>query len=272
MQSAAFSGASAEITAELETKIKVFLASADMNDAPPKTSRDMHRLIREILGNPDPYRQVKEEYNALAMQMRPGLEHIVINSADPLETAIRISIAGNVIDFGTHHDFDLSRDVNDVLKKEFAVFDYAELKGALSGTNEVLFLGDNTGEVVFDALLLSEIKKRYGCTIKYAVKASPILNDALREDALFAGIDEYAEIIDSGADSPGIVPDYASDEFRELLFSSKLIISKGQGNFEALNTLKLPVFFMLKLKCPVVAGYSGHPEGSILMMKGKNTL
>ncbi len=266
------SGASEELKKEISEKISEFLSRADMDDTPPKTSRDMHRIIRGMLRNPDPYKKVKDEYNQLAMRMKPGLQHIINNSADPLETAIRISIAGNVIDFGTHHDFDLSRDVNDVLKKKFAVFDYEELKAALSANSDVLFLGDNTGEIVFDVLLLERIKKTYGSTIKYAVKTSPILNDALKEDALFAGIQEYAEIIDSGADSPGIVPEYASEEFRRLLYSAPLIISKGQGNFEALNTLKLPVFFMLKLKCPVVADYSGMPEGGILLMKNKNTL
>jgi len=120
---------------------------------------------------------------------------------------------------------------------------------------------------VFDRVLIEEIKDRFGSSIIYAVKESPIINDATEEDAVFAGIDRLAEIMSTGCNSPGIVLEYCSDRFLELYAKSRLIISKGQGNFETLNAEKRQIFFLFKIKCDVVAAFTGLKNGSILIKK-----
>ncbi|HRU38907.1 MAG TPA: ARMT1-like domain-containing protein, partial [Candidatus Goldiibacteriota bacterium] len=237
------------------------------SDSPPMISRNMHVIIRKMLDDPDPYRKVKDKYNRLAMSMYPFLKEKVRNSRDPLLTAVRTAIAGNVIDFGSQLEFELDSDVNDVLTKEFAVFDYEALKESLAAERDILYLGDNTGETVFDRVLIEEIIGRFGSRIKYAVKEGPIINDATREDAVFAGLDKVAEIVSTGCNSPGIVLEYCSGEFLELYKNSRLIISKGQGNFETLNAEKRPIYFLFKIKCDVVAAFTGLKNGSILIKK-----
>jgi hypothetical protein len=249
-------------------EVEKFLQGVSLSDTPPKTSRNMHVIIRKLLDNPDPYKVLKDKYNNIAMSMYPFLKEKVKNSKDRLLTAVRIAIAGNVIDFGAQLEFELDKDVNDVLYKDFAVFDYDAFRESLKNNREVLYLGDNTGETVFDRILIEEILEIYGSEIQYAVKESPIINDATREDAVFAGIDKHAEIISTGCNSPGIVLEYCTKGFMDIYNSSGLIISKGQGNFETLNAEKRPIFFLFKIKCDVVAAFAGLPNGSILLKQG----
>jgi damage-control phosphatase, subfamily I len=209
-------------------EVEKFLQAVKLSDSPPKTSRNMHIIIRKFLDNPDPYKTLKNKYNELALSMYPFLEEKVKHSKDRLLTAIRIAIAGNVIDFGAQLEFELDKDINDVLYRDFAVFDYEAFKKALEKEKNILYVGDNTGETVFDRILIEEITEKYGTKIQYAVKESPIINDATREDAVFAGIDKSAEIISSGCNSPGIVLEYCGKEFMGIYNSAKLIISKGQ--------------------------------------------
>jgi len=251
-------------------EVERFLQSVKLTDSPPKTSRNMHVIIRKLLKNPDPYKSLKDKYNQLALSMYPVLSEKVKHSKDRLLTAVRIAIAGNVIDFGAQLEFELNSDINDVLCRDFAVFDYEAFKRALERKKYILYLGDNTGETVFDRILIEELAGQYGSKIRYAVKESPIINDATREDAVLAGIDNYAEIISSGCNSPGIVLEYCSKEFMDIYSSAKLIISKGQGNFETLNAEPRPVFFLFKVKCGVVAAFMKLPNGSIVLKEAQN--
>jgi uncharacterized protein with ATP-grasp and redox domains len=269
IQAARLSGKSEDARKKTADEVEKFLQSVSLSDAPPKISRNMHVIIRKFLDNPDPYKSLKDKYNTLALSMYPLLKEKVVHSKDRLLTAVRIAIAGNVIDFGSQVEFELDKDISDVLSRDFAVFDYEEFKKYLEKEKHILYLGDNTGETVFDRILIEEIMRVYGSKIQYAVKESPIINDATREDAEFAGIDKYAEIISSGCNSPGLVLEYCSKEFMDIYSSAKFIISKGQGNFETLNAEKRPLFFLFKVKCDVVARFIGLANGSIILKQGK---
>ena len=265
IQAAKFAGASEQRQKEIADKIEEYLKNINMQDTPPKTSRNMHIDIRKLLNNNDPYKIVKDKYNTIALSMYEKLKDIVKKSKDRLLTSLRIAIAGNVIDFGAQIEFELEQDIKEVLTKDFAIFNYEKLKEKLKKEKEILYLGDNTGETVFDRIFIEELKKIYNSKIIYAVKESPIINDATKEDAVFAGLDKLTEIVSTGCNSPGIVLEYCNREFLELFNKSNLIISKGQGNFEALEQEKRPVFFLFKIKCNVVAQYLGVPKESIVL-------
>jgi len=265
IQAAKFAGASEQRQKEIADKIEEYLKNINMQDTPPKTSRNMHIEIRKLLNNEDPYKIVKDKYNTIALSMYEKLKDIVKKSKDRLLTSLRIAIAGNVIDFGAQIEFELEQDIKEVLTKDFAIFNYEKLKEKLKKEKEILYLGDNTGETVFDRIFIEELKKIYNSKIIYAVKESPIINDATKEDAVFAGLDKLTEIVSTGCNSPGIVLEYCNREFLELFNKSNLIISKGQGNFEALEQEKRPVFFLFKIKCNVVAQYLGVPKESIVL-------
>lgn len=235
--------------------------TVSMQATAPEIGRMVYRVDSEVAGVQDPYKKMKQEHIEETKSIYPELEKIVANSNDPLLTAIRIAIAGNVIDLGVTKSFDIVKDVKSILKQEFAILDYSAFKIQLEKTKNILYIGDNVGESVFDKILIKALKK----PVKYAVRSIPIINDVTMEDAIASGLDEVAELIDSGCESPGINLNQSSPEFLDLFHTSDFIISKGQGNFEGLSDCKKQVFFLLKAKCKIISDHLGVEEGSIIL-------
>lgn len=213
----------------------------------------IHRLIKKETGTYDPYKKQKYLSNKMALEFLPQAGEILDNS---LESYIKISIIGNMIDFGA---FQLNKDIKSLMKialnNNLKINDTDKLELALNKYDEVLYLVDNTGEIVFDKFLLKKLKE-YNIHITVAVKDKPIVNDACIEDAVNVGLDEYADIVSTGEDTVGIVYSEISDDFKEIFDRSKFIISKGLGNFEGLTELDLSdkeVFYLACAKCPVTA-------------------
>lgn len=242
-------------------RLSQIIPGFDLERKPPEMGRDIYALVREITGNPDPFKELKDRFNQIALRLYPDLKKRVKDSADPLLTAIRFSIAGNVIDFGTPNSFDIENEISKILEKDFFIFDYEKFKNALDNTSQVLYLADNAGEVVFDKILIEELHK----DIIYVVREEPIINDALIEDALFCGIDKIARVISSGSDAPGTVLELCSKDFLDIYNNADLIISKGQGNFEALSEEMRPIFFLFKAKCSCIAEDISCKMGDIIL-------
>lgn len=260
------------IATDDEKKIKRLLDEVGMalkdiplECTPPEAGILIYGKVREISGVFDPYRETKIENTEKALSLYPRLKKLVRESTDPLLTAIRIAIAGNVIDFGVNENFDIEKEVEETLQKEFAIFDYESFKERLGQVDKVLYLGDNAGESVFDKILIEELKK----PVTYAVREIPVINDVTWDDALMAGLDEVATIISSGTNAPGTILKTCSSEFMEIYENSDMVISKGQGNYEALSEDKRPIFFLLKVKCHVIASDLDVKEGDIVL-KGIN--
>ena len=236
-----------------------------MQATPAETGAKVYHIVSKITGVADPYKEIKQQHILETKAIYPELEQIVADSDDRLLTAIKIAIAGNVIDLGVNKAFDIVSDVKFILEQDFAIFDYDAFKKQLAKSKNILYLGDNVGESVFDILLIKELKR----PVKYAVRAIPIINDVTREDAIASGIDEVAEIVDSGCKSPGVILDQSSPEFREQFNTADIIISKGQGNFEGLSGCNRQVFFLLKAKCGIIADHLGVEEGAIVLKEHK---
>jgi uncharacterized protein with ATP-grasp and redox domains len=242
-------------------EVGMMLRDIPLESTPPESGRLIYHKIAEITGNPDPYREIKNETTKKALSLYPSLKSRVEKSSDRLLAAIRVAIAGNVIDLGAHWDFDLEQEIEEVFNKDFAICDYDAFKECLNSANEILYIGDNAGECVFDRILIEEMKK----PVVYVVRDVPIINDAIYEDAVQAGIDKVASILSSGTDAPGTILKKCSAEFKEVYNNSKLIISKGQGNYEALSGEGHPIYFLLKAKCHVIANNIGVNEGDIVL-------
>jgi uncharacterized protein with ATP-grasp and redox domains len=194
------------------------------------------------------------------------LKSLLSEAGNALETAVRLSIAGNIIDAGPNRGFDLRATVERVLSEPFGIEDLEALRDALSRASRVLYLADNAGETVFDRLMIETI----GVPVLYAVKGGPVLNDATLEDALEAGIEGAAHIISTGSNAPGTVLEQCSMEFREVYEGAELIIAKGQANYETLSGEGPKLFFLLQAKCPVIAAHLRVPVGSIVLKRGEN--
>jgi uncharacterized protein with ATP-grasp and redox domains len=255
-----------------EKKIKLLLDEVGMmlrdiplESSPPESGRLIYRKVSEITGNSDPYKEMKEESTKKGLSLYPSLKDHVEKSNDKLLTAIRIAIAGNVIDFGANRDFDIEKEIDAALERDFAIFDYGSFRDRLEGADEILFIGDNAGECVFDRILIETMKK----PVVYVVREVPVINDATYEDAVQAGLDKVATIISSGTDAPGTILNTCSAEFKQVFESAGFIISKGQGNYEALSNEEKSIFFLLKVKCHVIADHIGLAEDDIILKEIK---
>ncbi len=236
------------------------LQEVDPSSRPPDIAARMHKLIRNLTKCGDPYLELKQTSTKNALSLYTELKRKISESKNPFDTAVRLSIAGNIIDFGTGSDFDLPSVIQRVLTQPYAIDHTVELKEEISNSETILFLADNAGETVFDRLLIETIEKH----VIYAVKDAPVLNDATIEDALMAGLDRAAEVISCGARSPGTILNQCSEEFINIYEQAVLVIAKGQGNYEALSEEKKNIFFLLQAKCDVLARDLGVPVGSII--------
>ena len=232
-----------------------------LENTPPETGEFIYGKIKEITGIDDPYREIKKSNIREALSMYPALKNMLDKSVDQLLTAIRLAIAGNVIDLGVKKEFNLKHDIEKILEQEFAIFHYEEFKKRLSNASSILYIGDNAGESVFDRILIEELGK----PVTYAVRGIPVINDVTMEDAVDSGLDEVAELISSGTTAPGAVLRLCNDDFIDRFENAEMIISKGQGNYESLSSVNKPVFFLLKAKCSIISRHLGVNKNDIVL-------
>ena len=255
---------------EIMNDILNFLAdnfSKDTNSN--RTGSMMHNIIKSKTCCEDPYFKEKIEGNEIALKYLPDVKDI-LKENDSLENYVKIAIIGNILDFGAFTlDDDIDAIIKDSLNEDLAIKDIGEFEDSLKKHDKVLYLVDNTGEIVFDKLLMAKIKE-YGLDITIAVKSEPILNDACMKEALEAGLDELGEIVEIGAGTVGYVDSEISDEFREIFNAHEFIISKGMGNYEGLTEIDLSdkeVFFLLCAKCNTIARDIGVNLKDMLLFK-----
>ncbi|MBU0676069.1 MAG: DUF89 family protein [Proteobacteria bacterium] len=227
------------------------LTDFDLDLSPPENAISLYRLLTEMSGCPDLFAELKRQSNRQTLEMLPDLRLKLATAPNPLEMAVRLAIAGNIIDYGALVDFDLQTVINRCQTAELKGTTFSQFNSDLRNARNILYLADNCGELAFDRLLIEQLDQ----PVTVAVKESPILNDALREDALFCRIDKVAEIISNGTACPGTPLGRCSKAFQQCFAEADLIISKGQGNFETLSEVRAPIYFLLMVKCPTVAAH-----------------
>lgn len=228
-------------------------AEMDIRQPPPVMGQQIHRLIRQITKKADPYRQQKHLSNELALRLYSELKRDVEEAPNPLQTALRLAIAGNILDFGVYSSLErgyVERGIAAALKADFDQRELPSFVNCVEEARDILYLGDNAGEIVFDRLLIEKLPRE---KVTFVVRGSPVVNDATMEDAEIAGLTELVDVIDNGSDGPGTILESCSPPFRERFDQADLIIAKGQGNYESLSGEDKRMFFVLKAKCPVIA-------------------
>ena len=232
----------------------------DLDLCPPLMGQHIHRLIREQTGSPDPYKSVKDLCNRYTLALYPEMDTMIGTSKNPFESAVRLAIAGNIIDFGANIAVDQAviRDAIEAATSEPLMGDVHALKDAVSSAQKILYLGDNSGEIVFDRLLIAKLPAG---RVIFAVRGGPIINDATMEDAEMTGMTDLVPVIDNGSDVPGTILEQCSTAVKEVFEAADLIIAKGQGNYETLSNSRKRIFFLLKAKCPVIAEHIGCRVG-----------
>jgi len=247
------------------------ISEMDLRGSPPAMGHKIHGFIRAHVGACDPYREMKDRSNELALELYPALKSRVEGSRDPLETAVRLAIAGNIMDVAVNGDVG---QINVEEAIEHALTSPLDcgmgcFASAVSAAKRILYLADNAGEIVLDRLLLERLPLK---KVTVAVRGAPVINDATMADAQVAGITEMAEVIDNGSDVPGTILEECSATFRRCFDEADLVIAKGQGNYETLSELDKDIFFVLKAKCPVIARDLGCEVGALVLRRSADAL
>jgi damage-control phosphatase, subfamily I len=229
----------------------------------PEYQRELQRKLRDLNGTDDPYKEEKIISNQVALELYQEWKPKVLAADDPFCLALRLALAGNVMDYGAGNQFDIKETISKVLQANFSIDDSSLLRQRIREANRILYLGDNAGEIVFDKLLIETIMHPY---VTYAVRGGPAINDATLEDSESTGMDLVADVISNGYDAPTTIVRKSSLEFQSHYESADLIISKGQGNYEGLMNEKDPrIFFLLMAKCDLIAENIGVPKGSFVV-------
>jgi uncharacterized protein with ATP-grasp and redox domains len=248
-------------------KVSMQIPKINLDITPPEIADSLYRIVEKVTRNSDPYERIKIEHINKALSLFPEMSNMVDNSKDPLKEAVKLSILGNSIDLGSTLDcVNVKKEFGNIRKSKFILRDLKVLKDRLGKVNSILFIGDNAGETVFDRPLV-ELLSKIVIKLIYAVKETPIINDATLNDAKRSGLE--CKIISTGSRIAGTLPEFCSDDFKKILFTSSLIIAKGQANYETLSNLDIPAFFLLKVKCLPISQDTEYPISTMLILKSK---
>ena len=216
----------------------------------PDLAREIHQIIKSETGFYDPYSKIKEHDLKAAKNIYSYLKEFLQSKENSLYWALKIAATGNNIDAAIYGSMNLEKCIENELNKEFSICDIEILQSKLITATNMLIIGDNTGETLFDKVM---IEKFSGLTVSYAVRSEPIINDVTKEDAYASGLGEVSNIVSTGCNAPGAILEDCNDEFIDIYNKSDIIISKGQGNFEALSEERGNIFFLFKAKCPMIS-------------------
>ncbi len=277
LDAARIAGVDEIVQKKIIDEVSKLIPDFPLEASPPEIGRTVYALVKGIIGVKDPFKEIKENNNKFALKLYPELKQEINNSEDRLLTAVKLSIIGNIIDYGVKNSLNVVEEIHGLFQGNFMMnhengsttFKYNQFKESLKKVNTIIYLADNAGEVVFDRLLIEELVEEIGKQVIYVVRGKPIINDALIEDAIFCGINKVTKVISSGSDAPGTILKYCSPEFMELYQDTELIISKGQGNYESLSEEDKSIFFLLRAKCPVIAKDIGCNVGDMVLVGGQ---
>ncbi|MBN3039971.1 MAG: DUF89 family protein [Candidatus Omnitrophica bacterium] len=274
IEAADLAGADLKTQKNIVNKLCRELPKFSYDLCPSYMGRILYKIVIDQTKVKDPFHELKQKSNRLALKLYPKLKRKVKASKNRFFTALELAIAGNIIDFGVRNSHKVENELNIFFKGKFnlrrrhksSIFDYVHFKKDIKRADSVLYIGDNAGEIVFDRVLIEEIQDAWpGKDITYVVREKPIINDILMEDAKVCGMHNIVRVISSGSDAPGVILKQANPDFLKLYKNCDIIISKGQGNFETLSSSPRPVYFLFRAKCPVVAEYLGCEEGDIIL-------
>jgi damage-control phosphatase, subfamily I len=233
--------------------------SKNMYSSAPEYAEFIFDAFNNLTGVSDPYKKLKDDSNIEAIKIKPLVEKLIPFKMGTLEYLLELAIAGNMIDYGARNDVDIEGDIKVAISGSYFKNDINLLKNDLAKAKSVLYIGDNCGEIIFDADVIKFLKES-GKDVVFSVRGKPVINDVTEEDAIFAGINNYARIINTGAGTPGIIQGKISEEFKHYFYTCDVVISKGQGNFETIylmNEKPQNLYYLFVAKCQCIADLLG---------------
>jgi len=237
-------------------KVLIEIANTEFERTSPILDAKIMRIAKAELNIEDIYKEEKQFFNEKMLLMEKQINTLLKDSEDRLFDALKIALSGNIIDFSALSDLDfefVENIISSTFKSQFNEEVYKRLRSDLSKAKELIYLGDNTGEIILDKLFIKEIAAKYpDVKITFVTRGKPIFNDVTEEDAYYVGIDKYATVINNGTDLPGTDLLEVSEEFKNLIQSADLVIAKGQGNYESLCGCGLNIYYLFLCKCNMI--------------------
>ena len=228
----------------------------DLTHTPPQIAKETYGKIAELTGNADPVAKAKE----LATQMALSVDTSFVQT---LHDAVKFAVIGNVIDFGAQKQLDLDETIRSHFHRRFGIDDFEAFEKELETAKTLVYIGDNTGEHIFDKLLIETIKKQYDIEVYYFVRGAPIINDVTVKEAEI--LQSCATIVDTGVPTPGYDLAYANAASKALFEKADIVLAKGMGNFESLyDETDRKVYYLFIVKCNVVSEAIGEAEGELI--------
>lgn len=234
-------------------EILAFLSSCNPDLSAPALVKPLSRIYEKYWGIRDGMAEVKKEFNDFLLSMEKDIEEQIRKRADPLEAALCFARTGNYIDYAAVKDISKEKLLElfeEQGKEGLDRKEYERLLGDLKKAQKLVYLTDNCGEVVLDKIALKILREYYpALEMTAVVRGAPVVNDADIEAAHATGLDTVVRVIDNGSDIAGTDLNDISDEAREEIESSDIIISKGQGNFETIHGCGLNIYYLFLCKC-----------------------
>lgn len=243
-----------------------YLGKLNFTKTNPEIIGATFEMIKQQVNDEDPYFELRKYYNELFLSRSTEFE----NKINSFETAVKYAIIGNIIDFSPIYNTqikDIDKWFENIDQLKLAINQLEEMITDIKSAKVLLYLGDNCGEICLDKLLIRRIKKlNPEIDIYFGVRGKPVVNDSIEADAYFVGMDEYATIISNGDNSLGTVLERTSNEFKRIYRSVDIVIAKGQANFESLSEQEKNIYFLLMVKCEVIANYIGVAQKSLICL------
>lgn len=245
------------------------LPTFSLEKTPPTNATPLYEAIAKHLQTDDIYADIKKLSIEKALTLKPRCEALLAQSTDKFLTATKIAVVGNVIDLASEVMYNLDEEVDKVMESKFAIDDSDALYQKLLDSKKVVYLADNAGENVFDAIYITYLKEIFKeLEIFYFVRGNPIINDLTLSDMEDDILHTLTTVVDSGVSTPGLVYHDMSAEAKVLFDEADCILSKGMGNYECLSTNTThPLYFLLKIKCNVVSAALNRKLGAIICKK-----
>ena len=254
-------------------RIRAYIEGIRADMPTPEVARVGNQIMASSLKNDDLFEKEKRKSNDIVLKRYAELKDYIHLSSDPFNLALRLSIAGNILDFVSFPALNekgstkIDETIDFVLRTDFAIDDSKELKKNIQSSKTLLYLGDNAGEIVLDKLFLETINHP---NVYYAVRGGPVINDVTLTDAFYVGINYLARLISNGYDAPSTIIEKSSKNFLDVYQKADLIISKGQGNYEGLMmNERSDLFYLLMVKCNVIAEILHVKKGDFVVKRNR---
>ncbi len=255
-------------------QVMQYLQHMDYQLSPPEVGKQIFKIIHDLTGCADPYHELKLRYNTVALKNYNAFKRQVYLNNDPVLLAAKLAVCGNLPELsGKGGESNIERILNNIHQQTFAIDKYAHFLEDLKITRQILYLADNAGEIVFDKLFIEVLQRFYperNHKFTVVVRGAPIINDATMEDARLINLDKIARVIDNGDNAPATLLHGVSEQVKKFYQEADLIISKGQGNWETLHHEKKLIYFLLKVRCPLISSALKVSEGSLVFERSKS--